>query len=288
LFRVRRLTLGQGRDDFPRAWTPDSKAIFFDSNRNGRWEIFRQAADQISDEPYLQGANDEFSPKMSPDGGSLLYLDRPRDWREPAPVQLMRVSTAERFPQFVLQTSGYSEWGLRFDCARTPEGPCILAQRTGDEIVFRRFDSKRGFGTGPSDVLKIQLASNLKISWGLAPDGLRLAWIVSDASDAAIHVACLQNPGSDRNTSEGRERGVVQTHLSHLHALNFSPDGKGWYVTTHLPESWKIIYVDGAHNRVLWQGWGEYSPEAWPSPDGRHLVFSQLEQDSNVWMLENF
>jgi Tol biopolymer transport system component len=284
---VRRLTLGQGRDDFPRAWTPDSKAIFFDSNRNGKWEIFKQAADQISDEPYLQGANDEFSPRMSPDGRSLLYLDRPRDWREPAPVRLMRVSTAERFPQVVLQTSGYSEWGLRFECARTPGGPCILAQRTGNEIVFRRFNSERGFDTRTSDVSKIQLDSNLKISWTLAPDGMHLAWIVSDAPDATIHVASLQQSGSDRNTSEGRESEVVLTHFSHLHALNCSPDGRGWYVTTHLPASWKIIYVNGARNQVLWQGRGEYSPEAWPSPDGRHLAFSQVEQDSNVWMLEN-
>jgi hypothetical protein len=73
-----------------------------------------------------------------------------------------------------------------------------------------------------------------------------------------------------------------------LHALNFSPDGEGWYVTTRLPASWKILYVNGIRSHVLWQGSGDYSPEAWPSPNGRHLVFSQLEQDSNVWMLENF
>jgi hypothetical protein len=288
LSRVRRLTLGQGRDDFPEAWTPDSKAIFFDSNRNGKWEIFKQAADQMSDEPYLQGATDEFGPRMSPDGRSILYLDRPRNWREPAPVRLMRVSTAERFPQFVLQTSGFSEWGLRFDCARTPGGSCILAQRVANGVVFRRFDPERGFNMGASDVFKIQLDPNLKIAWALAPDGSRLAWIVSDASDGAIHVAPLEGLGSNRNSSEAREVAVVQTHISHLHALNFSPDGEGWYVTTRLPASWKILYVNGIRSHVLWQGSGDYSPEAWPSPNGRHLVFSQLEQDSNVWMLENF
>jgi WD40 repeat protein len=112
--------------------------------------------------------------------------------------------------------------------------------------VFRRFDSERGFGVDTSDVLKIQLDPNLKISWAWAPDGLHLAWIISDATDGVIHVASLQQPGSDRNTSQGREDRVLQTHLSHLHALNFSPDGKRCYVTTHLPASWKIIYVNGA------------------------------------------
>ncbi len=288
LSRVRRLTFGQGRDDFPRAWTPDSKAIFFDSNRNGKWEIFKQASDQISDEPYLQGANDEFSPRMSPDGRSLLYLDRPRDWREPAPVRLMRVSTVERFPEFVLQTSGYSEWGLRFECARIPQGSCVLAQRAGSNIVFQRFDPERGFVGGGNEVLRIPFDPKLRISWALSPDGSHLAWIVSDAPDATIHVASVPKPASNETTSEGRETELHLENLSHLHALNWSPDGQGWYVTTHLPVSWQILYVTASRNQVLWRGQGEYSPEPWPSPDGRHLAFSQLEQNSNVWMLENF
>jgi Tol biopolymer transport system component len=288
LLRVRRLTFGKGRDDFPRAWTPDSKAIFFDSNRNGKWEIFKQGSDQVSDEPYLQGVNDEFSPSLSPDERSLLYLDRPRDWREPEPVRLMRVSTVEGFPQFVLQTSGYSEWGLRFECAQRPGAPCVLAQRAGGEIVFRRFDSERGFDTGRSEVLRIPLDPNRKLSWALAPDGSHLAWIVSDAPDATIHVASLRPSSSDRSTSENRESEVILKDVSPLHALSWSPDGKGWYVTTRLPVSWKILYANGVRTQVLWRGQGEYSPEAWPSPDGRHLAFSQREQDSNVWMLENF
>jgi hypothetical protein len=283
LLRVRRLTFGQGRDDFPRTWTPDSKAIFFDSNRNGKWEIFKQSADQVSDEPYLQGANDEFSPRMSPDGRSLLYLDRPRDWREPEPVRLMRVSTVEAFPQFVLQTSGYSEWGLRFECAQRPGAVCILAQRTGGEIVFRPFHPEDGFDADIAEILRIPLDSSLQISWALAPDGSRLAWIVSDALDATIHVVSLR-----RSTLPSHETDVVLKDVSHLHALNWSPEGKSWYVTTRLPVSWEIIHAAEAGTHVLWQGQGEYSPEAWPSPDGRHLAFSAQEQDSNVWMLEDF
>ncbi len=283
LSRVRRLTFGQGRDDFPRAWTADSKAIFFDSNRNGKWEIFKQGSDQVSDEPYVHGSTDEFSPSMSPDGRSVLYLDRPRDWREPEPVRLMRVSTVQGFPQFVLQTSGYTEWGLRFACAQRPDAPCILAQRTGDEIVFRRFDPEHGFAAGRNEALRIPLASNLQISWALAPDGSHLAWIASDALDATIHVVPLA-----QSSAEGRESEIVLKNLSHLHALNWSPDGKGWYLTTRLPVSWKIVYATGVRIHDLLEGKGEYSPEPWPSPDGRHLAFSQLEQDSNVWMLENF
>ena len=282
LVRVRRLTFGQGRDDFPRTWTADSKAIFFDSNRNGKWEIFKQGADQVSDEPYLQGANDEFGPVMSPDGRSLLYLDRVRDWSEPAPVRLMRVASGQGFPQIVLQTTGYSEWGLRFECAQRPAGPCILAQRTGNEIVFRQFDSRSGFVEARNEVLRIPLNPNLRISWALAPDGSQLAWIVSDTPDATIHTVSLRGSASDR------ENDIVLKDASFLHALSWSPDGAGWYVTTRLPASWEILRATGSRTQVLWQGQGRYSPEAWPSPDGRHLAFSQQERESNVWMLEKF
>lgn len=282
LSRVRRLTFGKGRDDFPRAWTRDGKAIFFDSNRNGKWEIFKQSSDQVSDEPYLQGANDEFSPRMSPDGRSLLYLDRPRDWREPQPVRLMRVSSVEGFPQFVLQTSGYSEWGLRFECARRPGGSCVLAQREGGEIVFRRFDSEHGFDAARSEVFRVPLRGNLQIFWALSPDGLHLAWIISDAPDATIHVVSLPQSGSFRESQ------VALKGVSHLHALNWSPDGEGWFVTTHLPGNWEILHATEARTEALWRGQGEYSPEAWPSPDGRHLAFAEEEQDSNVWMMEDF
>jgi hypothetical protein len=219
---------------------------------------------------------------MSPDGRSLLYLDRPRDWREPQPVRLMRVSSVEGFPQFVLQTAGYSEWGLRFECARRPGGSCILAQRVGGEIVFRRFDSEHGFDADGSEILRVPLSANLQISWALAPDGSHLAWIVSDAPDATIHVISLPQSGS------GREGQVVLKDVSHLHALNWSPEGDGWFVTTRSLASWEILHATEARTEVLWRGEGEYSPEAWPSPDGRHLAFSQEEQDSNVWMMEDF
>jgi hypothetical protein len=109
-----------------------------------------------------------------------------------------------------------------------------------------------------------------------------LAWIVSDAPDATIHVVSLRESGS------GREGQVVLKDVSHLHALNWSPEGEGWFVTTRLPASWEILHATEARTDVLWRGQGEYSPEAWLSPDGRHLAFSQEEQDSNVWMMEDF
>jgi hypothetical protein len=177
---------------------------------------------------------------------------------------------------------------LRFDCGRTPGAPCFTAQRVGAEIVFRQFDPEHGFDAGDKDTLRIPLEPKQKMSWALSADGSRLAWIVSDAPRAIIHVVSLRRSNSGRLESQNAQTAIALKDLSYLHALSWSPDGNGWYVTTHLPASWRMLYTDGLHTRALWRGHGDYSPEVWPSPDGRHLVFSELEQDSNVWMLHNF
>ena len=285
---VRRLTFGLGRDDFPRAWTPDAKSVIFDSNRNGKWEVFKQASDEISDEPYLQGVDDEFSPRMSPDGRWLLYLDRPRNWHEPEPVQLMRVPASGGSPQLVLEASNFSEWGLRFECPHRAGASCVLAQREGGEIVFRAFDPSKPSGSPSSEISRISVDPNRRISWCVSPDGSRLAWVASDGQEAAVHflTVALDSHGREFASSE---RQVALKGWSHLHAISWSADGNGWYVTTRLPESWTLLYatVEG-RTQTLWHGSGEYAPDSWPSPDGRHLAFSQENADSNVWLLENF
>jgi hypothetical protein len=69
----------------------------------------------------------------------------------------------------------------------------FMTRRVGAAIAFRQFDPKRGFDAGENDVFRIPLDSKLKMSWALAPDGSHLAWIVSDAPDAIIHVVSLRD-----------------------------------------------------------------------------------------------
>jgi eukaryotic-like serine/threonine-protein kinase len=50
----RRLTLDE-RNDLPGPWMPDSKTEIFSSERNGNWDIFKQAIDQPSAAPWSAG-----------------------------------------------------------------------------------------------------------------------------------------------------------------------------------------------------------------------------------------
>jgi Tol biopolymer transport system component len=53
-----RLTLDE-RNDVPGPWMPDSKTQIFSSDRNGNWDIFKQAIDQPFAESLVSGPDDE-------------------------------------------------------------------------------------------------------------------------------------------------------------------------------------------------------------------------------------
>jgi eukaryotic-like serine/threonine-protein kinase len=55
-------------DDYPAAWTPDSKAVIFESWRNNTWGIFTQQISQDTAEPVPTGPQSAGHPSLSPDG----------------------------------------------------------------------------------------------------------------------------------------------------------------------------------------------------------------------------
>ena len=57
LLANRRLTLDENVNG-PTSWTPDSKAVLFDSDRNGTFGIFKQTTDQPLAENLMTSAED--------------------------------------------------------------------------------------------------------------------------------------------------------------------------------------------------------------------------------------
>lgn len=287
LLNVRRFTFGLGREDFPRAWMPDNKALFIDSNRNGSWEIFRQTLGQGPEEPFTWGEDDHFGPRVSPDGRWLLYLERPRSWREPQPVSLMRVPISGGLPQVVLTTSEFSEWGLRFECPQRAGMPCLLAQRQGKDVVFRPFDPANGFVPDAEEIIRHDYDPNNPTNWTIAPDGSHLAWIRRDPNEAHIHILALRNRGGGVPGESGRD--ILMPGWSHLHAISWAPGGKGWFVVARFPANWTLLYVDFQGKAyALLKAVTTFAPDVFPSSDGRYLAFSEQGLGSNVWLLENF
>jgi len=273
----RRLTNDEAFDQ-PTAWTPDSKAVLFGSNRNGQQSIFRQAINQNTAEPVVTGPQNAGIPRLSADGDWILSVERPKTAvGPPFPGRLMRIPVSGGVPQFVM------DWRpnyLDFGCARAPASLCAVWERSQDQqqLVIAAFDPLKGRGK----VLRtIDADPTAFYDNGLSPDGATFA--VSRGGEAEIHVRLLSLSG-------GSDREITVKGWSNITGLDWSPDGKGLYCGSVSPQGSTLLYVDPKGNaRALWQSKAA-SPAIWgvPSPDGHYLAIPGIVINSNVWMLEGF
>jgi Tol biopolymer transport system component len=280
LKQPRRLTLDE-HNDYPGAWMPDNKGILFWSDRNGTWDIFKQALDQDEAQPIVTGPENEYQPVVSPDGSWILYLSSASpESSATTPVRIMRVPTSGGPPQLVLE--GRRINGL--SCARSPATLCVFSERTPDdrELIFSAFDPVHGRGRELTRINLNQLLLDYSYNWDLSCDGSRLAFTQFDDREGRIEILPLAG---------GETREVNVKGWNGLWAIGWAADGKGLFVS-RLPTSGTMLLYVNLEGRasVLWQQklTGRYLTWGVPSPDGCLLALVGFTADSNVWMLENF
>src|SRR5262252_8368238 len=132
----RRFTLDEN-GDVAYAWTPDSSAVLFVSNRHGTWKLFRQAIDQVTPEVLVEGRS-IFLPRLSPDGKQILYLKNSGDPAQGASV--MQVSLQGGSSRVVLQMPSMSN----FQCASNPSNLCLFNTLEGSTFRFFSFNPEVG------------------------------------------------------------------------------------------------------------------------------------------------
>ncbi|HXX22892.1 MAG TPA: protein kinase [Terriglobia bacterium] len=270
----RRLT-NDDASDAPHAWTPDSKAVLFVSERNGTYGIFKQAVNQDAAEPVATGPQGALLPRLSADGAWILYLELQKTWG--ASWRLMRIPTNGGVPQFVLET----RQTILYGCARAPATLCVLTEASQDEkqLTLTAFDPLKGRGKVLRTIEKDPSAFNYGVA--VSPDGSTVAF--SKPGEAEIHIRLLSPSG-------GSDREITVKGWPNMTGLEWSPGGKGFYLGSVSPEARALLYVDLKGNaRMLWRSkatgggiWGT------PSPDGRYLAILGHVENSNVWMLEGF
>jgi serine/threonine protein kinase len=272
----RRLTNDEAFDQ-PTAWTPDSKAVLFISNRNGTMGIFKQGISQETAEPVVTGPQFVGAPRLSPDGAWILFAEAPRTPGKPSPPdRLMRIPVAGGVPQVVLETRNDQD----FYCARAPASLCLLEETSQEQrqLMLTAFDPLKGRGK----VLRtLDVDPMVSYHSQISPDGATLA--TSRDGEAEIHIRLLSLSG-------GSEREITVKGWPNLAGLDWSPDGKGFYCGSASPQGSTLLYVDLKGNaRVLWQHKGVGS-DIWgaPSPDGRYVAIPGVVMNSNVWMVEGF
>jgi hypothetical protein len=272
-----RLTMDE-RNDWPHAWTPDSKAVLFTSDRRGSVGMYKQALDQESAELFVATERAETVSRLSPDGAWIVYASSPtmEDVVTAAPFELRRVPVSGGPSQLVLTGHGY----YNHRCARSPANLCLVGELSEDQkqVVLTAFDPVRGRGR---EVTRITIDPRRGgWFWGLSPDGSQVAELFP-AEQNRIRLLPLGG-GSPRDLFVKGWSGFYQ-------GPDWTPDGKGFYVGSYTPRGTTLLYIDiEGRASAVWEQKGGFATLGVPSPDGKHLAILGYTVDSNVWMLENF
>jgi Tol biopolymer transport system component len=162
----RRLTLDENRN-VVNAWTPDSRAVLFLSNRNGTYKLFRQNIDRATLEVLAEGRSIRLL-RLNADGTRILYLAGPNPQDPVHLVSVVEVSLEGGSPRLILQ----KPFILNIKCARSPSKLCLLYAVQGSTTHFFSFDPESG---------QTQEFASLPVSevhCDLSPDGTQLAFFL--------------------------------------------------------------------------------------------------------------
>jgi len=256
------------------AWTADSKAIIFASDRNHTSGIYRQSLDSDTSEPIITGLDNwPQSPQVSPDGAWLLYfLERGSNGRLVS-SDLMRIPITGGTPQFVLT----AQPSARLSCPHAPATLCVISERSSENerLAFTGFDPARGRG---AQIMTLDGPFNADYSWNLSPDGTRVA--LARSADGPIEILSLKGLATQQLSPNG---------WSTIAGLSWTADGKTLLISglSHNVPTIIQVSVSGQSN-VLWSVHSGLLRAAAASPDGRHVAISQVNVSGNIWMIENF
>jgi len=267
LLAKRRLTLDESVNT-PFSWTPDSKVVLFNSDRNGTSEIFKQATDQPLAENLVTAAEQLSQPRVTPDGSEILYISTPKSASPETPSSIFAIPIRGGTPRLVLKD--LSIWNVQ--CARLPSTVCMYSIRKGNTAETYRFDVRIGKSTARPQI-------DPDCNWSLSPDGSQRA-IIPFSPNGTIRL---------RSTSSGKTRDLVVKGWNELTNIDWSADGKSLLVAWHNHE-WDSgllkVALDGKVSLLLRSS--NSIGFAIPSRDGRFLAIAEASGTKNVWQIENF
>jgi eukaryotic-like serine/threonine-protein kinase len=203
---IRRLTLDE-RTSYPHAWTADSRAVIFESNRNGNFDLFKQYIDRRMPEAIAATPFTEVLPQLAPDGRTVLYALRPDETR-PKQFRLMRVAIEGGKPEEVPIEGPLGE----FRCALGVGKRCVLRTAIpGKHYTYYDLDQIRGKGR---ELARTRWIFGILADWDISPDGTHIALPNHDSREARIRVVSLEP-----KPNEPRERELVLSGLTDLRGL---------------------------------------------------------------------
>jgi len=264
----RRLTVDENQND-PFVWTPDSRAVLFNSNRNGTPQIFKQAIDQPLAESTMSSAEQLLQPRVTPDGSEILFISSSKSADLKTPSSIFAIPMGGGPPRLVLKDIRI--WNVQ--CATLASTICLYSIMKGNTSETFRFDVRSGKSADPPQI-------DPSCNWSLSPDGSQRAIVPDSPKNGTILL---------RSTLTGEARELAVKGWNELDSIVWSVDGKSLLVSWHHESDSALLNVtlDGRVS-VLLHSSNPKTLGAIPSPDGRSLAIAGTSTARNVWQIENF
>jgi Tol biopolymer transport system component len=250
--------------------------FFFNQIVPEKNQIFRQPLGQEEPEPLIPGADEQENPQVSPDDAWILYWSTPSgSTSPPSTKQLMRFPVSGGPPVKILEAPID---GVDFKCPSSSSARCILARLEQDSLVFYNLDPVRGLGQKAAGT---NTSSASQPDWSLSPDGSRIA--VTDSRTIAGQVRIL-------NLTNSTDQVISLVPRQNVWDVNWAADGNSLLAVGFRDPDSVILQIDlnGQTQVIVNKGKDHALESPRPSPDRRHLAFSQQTWESNAWLLENF
>ena len=152
-------------------WSPDGAQVVFGSNRLGKFDLYRKAADGSGDEELILGSPEDKAPNSwSPDGRYILYASQQNNGD-----LMVLPTTGDRKPIPFLTTPLNERQGMF-----SPDGKMVAYQSNESgrfEIYLRPFQ-------GPGATLQISAGGGIMPRWN--PNGRELFYLSKDGNMMAV------------------------------------------------------------------------------------------------------
>jgi Tol biopolymer transport system component len=266
-----RMTMDE-RFDIPYAWAPDSRSLYFWSNRSGNTDVYRQAIGDEKAELIVGGAGHQCCPRVTPDGKWILFRNHSSDQQGERFPTLRRVPVDGGLHEEVVGKTGlnYHRCGFR--------SRCIVSFISQKSVTLFDLD----WMTGKLTEL-MTMPADAKGDPDVSPDGRLLAVLVGPPKMPARAVRIIDV--ASKASSDIEVKGA-----QYLMSLDWAPDGRGlWSVDGGGFEDTRVWYVPLKGDPFVLAGTKGLLPR-WviPSPDGAKLAIFSNTIKRNAWTLDGF
>jgi DNA-binding winged helix-turn-helix (wHTH) protein/Tol biopolymer transport system component len=281
LSEPRRFTFDQ-RWDWPSGWTPDSKGVLFNSDRDGPNQIYQQRIDQTQPDLLVGGPDVVWVGQLTPDGSDLIYAASVGPRQAAGKVRLVRIPLAGGPAKPVLEASSI----LGYQCARSPSSICIYGQMEEKSEFYRFFTFDPLGAKPPQELAKIKKEDGPN-QWSISPNGRYLAMRKTQDPYQGPTMRILE-------VATGTTRDIPVPSVGLMMGLNWAIDSNSIWLSAYMGRGAygsrsAVVNVDlHGKARVLFEKLNFDLWSAIPSPDGKHLALLAHTQSSNISLLEDF